>query len=96
MGEAAGRGAHELHLKSAGMPGHASRRHHLPALHSQRTTRGRTARRRAGGAPDKAQRARTFLEAEFDDAVNALKQQARLQNLTELFDQAIDALKQVQ
>jgi hypothetical protein len=29
------------------------------------------------GAPDKAQRARTFLEAEFDDAVNALKQQAR-------------------
>ena len=31
----------------------------------------------AGGAPDKAQRARTFLEAEFDDAVNALKQQVR-------------------
>ena len=33
--------------------------------------------KKEGGAPDKAQRARTFLEAEFDDAVNALKQQAR-------------------
>lgn len=35
--------------------------------------------KKEGGAPDKAQRARTFLEAEFDDAVNALKQQVRKQ-----------------
>jgi hypothetical protein len=32
-------------------------------------------KKEGGGGADKAQRARTFLEAEFDEAVNALKQQ---------------------
>ena len=50
---------------------------HCPAALQHKDDKKKEGKKEGGGAPDKAQRARSFLEAEFDDAVNALKQQVR-------------------